>query len=87
MRTINRYVVATGLSAHLPIHTPLCRLLLAQLVTWSLVASDSPAPLLHRAVLYGAIGSACSRDGCNFGYIYPSRDTTTVRLLRHLRLL
>ena len=74
-------------ASHLPIYTPLCRLLLAQLVTWSLVASDSPPPLLHRAVLYGAIGSACWRDGCSLGYIYPSRDTTTVLLLRHLSLL
>ena len=73
---------------HLPIHTPLCRLLLAQLVTWSLVDSLVPPPTpAPRAVLYGAIGSACWRDGCSLGYIYPSRDTTTVRLLRRLRLL
>jgi hypothetical protein len=72
-----------------PIHNPHCAVCSSP--NWSRGHSSFslsfPPPLLHRAVLYGAIGSACLRDGCNLGYIYPSRDTTTVRLLRRLRLL
>ena len=73
-------------SAHLHPTVPSAPRPTGHVVTRCFSGPPPPTPAL-RTVLYSAIGSACWRDGCSLGYIYPSRDTTTVLLLRHLSLL